>query len=179
MNFCSHCGAKVQRMVPSGDDRPRHVCLACGTVHYRNPVMVVGCIPYWEDKVLLCRRNIEPRKGKWTLPAGYLENGETVMDGARRETWEESGARVVTLDSYLLFDIVSVNQVYLMFRAKLQQPTYNVTAESSEVALMREDEIPWDDIAFRVMQKTLMQFFKDRIRGDFPFRIEQVHFKAA
>jgi ADP-ribose pyrophosphatase YjhB (NUDIX family) len=175
MNYCSHCGAAVRLQMPPGDDRPRHVCRACGTVHYRNPVMVVGCIPQWEDKILLCRRNIEPRKGKWTLPAGYLEIGETVMEGARRETLEECGAAVIALDPYMLFDIVYVNQVYLMFRARLQTPDYKATAESSEVVLMREEEIPWGEIAFRVMEKTLMRFFEDRLNGDYPFRISQIH----
>ena len=174
MNFCSHCGGKVHLRVPVGDDRPRHVCRACGMVHYRNPVMVVGCIPQWEDKVLLCRRNIEPRKGKWTLPAGYLENGETVMEGALRETWEEAGARVTSLEPYLLFDIVYVNQVYLMFRAPMETPHFTTTAESSEVLLVREEEIPWNDIAFRVMEKCLARFFADRLQGTFPFRIRQI-----
>ena len=94
MNYCSNCAAPVERMVPEDDDRPRYVCHACGLIHYQNPRLVVGCIPVWEDKVLLCLRDIEPRRGKWTLPAGYLENGETVMEGARRETVEETGAEV-------------------------------------------------------------------------------------
>lgn len=174
MNFCSNCGGRVHLQVPTGDDRPRHVCPACGMVHYRNPLMVVGCIPQWEDRILLCRRNIEPRKGKWTLPAGYLENGETVMEGARRETWEEAGSRVAALVPYLLFDIVYVNQVYLMFRAQMETPDYCTTDESSEVALFREAEIPWHDIAFRVMEKTLARYFEDRSTGRYPFRIRQV-----
>jgi len=175
MNYCSNCGAKVDLEVPPGDDRLRHVCRSCGIVHYRNPVLVVGCIPQWEDRILLCRRNIEPRKGKWTLPAGYLESGETVMEGARRETLEESGALVNRLDPYMLCDIVYVNQVYLMFRAQMQTPDCNTTAESSEVVLLREEEIPWGDIAFRVMEKTLACFFEDRASDDFPFRVRQLH----
>ena len=94
MNYCSHCGAPVALRIPEGDDRPRYLCSACGRIYYQNPKMVVGCIPRWENKVLMCRRNIEPQKGKWTLPAGYLENGETVMEGACRETKEEAGAAV-------------------------------------------------------------------------------------
>ncbi|MEN8754006.1 MAG: NUDIX hydrolase, partial [Desulfobacterales bacterium] len=92
MNFCSHCGAPVTLRIPEGDDRSRYSCVACGAIHYQNPKMVVGCVPQWQGKILLCRRAIEPRYGWWTLPAGYLENGETVTEGARRETLEEAGA---------------------------------------------------------------------------------------
>jgi ADP-ribose pyrophosphatase YjhB (NUDIX family) len=174
MNFCSQCGAPVQLQVPPGDDRPRHMCHSCGTVHYQNPKIVVGCIPQWEDRILMCRRNIEPQKGKWTLPAGYLENGETVEDGARRETWEETGAVVEDLVPYLLLDIVHVNQIYLMFRARLQKPEFQMTAESAEVVLMREQEIPWDKIAFRAIENTLRRFLHDRPNGHFPFRVRRI-----
>lgn len=174
MNFCSHCGARVALHVPQGDDRPRHMCAACGRIYYENPKLVVGCIPQWEDKILLCRRDIEPQKGKWTLPAGYLENGETVMEGACRETMEEAGAAVVELHPYLLFDIVHVNQLYLMFRARMQSPEFKITAESAEVVLMRREEIPWDAIAFGAIESTLRHYFTDRDNGHFPFRIRQI-----
>ena len=174
MNFCSHCGARVALHVPQGDDRPRHMCAACGRVYYENPKLVVGCIPQWEDKILLCRRDIEPQKGKWTLPAGYLENGETVMEGACRETMEEAGAAVIELQPYLLFDIVHVNQLYLMFRARMQSPDFKITAESAEVVLMRREEIPWDAIAFGAIESTLRHYFADRDNGHFPFRIRQI-----
>lgn len=174
MNFCSHCGARVALHVPHGDDRPRHICDTCGRIYYENPKLVVGCIPEWEDKILMCRRDIEPRKGKWTLPAGYLENGETVMDGARRETLEEAGAVVTELEPYLLFDIVHVNQIYLMFRARMQKPEFRTTAESAEVVLMRREEIPWDAIAFGAIESTLRHYFADRENGCFPFRIRQI-----
>ena len=174
MNFCPHCGARVTLQVPHGDDRLRHMCAACGRIHYENPKVVVGCIPEWEDKILLCRRDIEPRKGKWTLPAGYLENGETVTQGACRETLEEAGAVVTELQPYLLFDILYVNQIYLMFRARMQNPDFKITAESAEVVLMRREEIPWDAIAFMAIESTLRHYFADRDTGHFPFRIRQI-----
>jgi ADP-ribose pyrophosphatase YjhB (NUDIX family) len=177
MNFCSHCGSPVKLVVPPGDDRLRHVCHTCGTVHYQNPKIVVGCIPQWEDRILMCRRNIEPQKGLWTLPAGYLESGETVTDGARRETWEETGAVVEDLLPYLMFDITYFSQIYLMFRARMQEPEFKVTAESAEVTLMREEEIPWDRIAFRAIENTLRRFFRDRPDGRFPFRIRRIRKK--
>jgi ADP-ribose pyrophosphatase YjhB (NUDIX family) len=179
MNFCSNCGAPVQLLVPPGDDRPRFTCCSCDTIHYQNPKIVVGCIPEWEDRVLMCRRNIEPQWGLWTLPAGYLESGETVAEGARRETWEETGALVEDLLPYLLFDITYVNQIYLMFRARLQKPEFQITEESAEVVLMREEEIPWDKIAFRAIENTLRRFFFDRSNGHFPFRIRRIQKKTS
>ena len=131
--------------------------------------MVVGCIPEWEDKVLLCRRAIEPRHGKWTLPAGYLENGETVAEGAARETYEEARAKVENLSPYALYNICYVNQIYFMFRAHVADGRFKPGKESLEVRLFAEDEIPWEDMAFRVLQETLIQYFKDRPDGKFPF----------
>ena len=177
MNYCSECGAKVRFQTPAGDDRPRYICNACNRIHYENPKMVVGCIPEYEDKIIMCRRDIEPRKGKWTLPAGYLENGESVKEGARRETLEESGAVVGNLTSYLLIDIVYINQIYLMFRGQMFKPEYYPTAESAEVKLMHESEIPWDQIAFKAIEKTLQYYFKDRANGNFPFRVRPIEKK--
>ncbi len=174
IKYCAYCGAPVEKLIPAGDDRPRFVCAACGRIHYQNPILVVGCIPVWQDQVLLCRRNIEPRKHKWTLPAGYLENGETVIEGARRETWEETGATLDHITPYQLVDILYVNQVYLMFRADMREPIFGPTAESSEVVLLRENQIPWDEIAFTVMEQTLRRFFEDRKSGHFPFRITRI-----
>jgi ADP-ribose pyrophosphatase YjhB (NUDIX family) len=136
--------------------------------------MVVGCIPEWEDKILLCRRDIEPRKGFWTLPAGYLENGETAKAGAARETHEESGAVVTDLHTYLMIDIVHIAQIYLMFRARMEAPRFHPTYESSEVALFTEAQIPWDAIAFRAIETTLQYFFDDRKKGAYPFRNRQI-----
>ena len=174
MNFCSQCGGPVLLTVPAEDDRPRYVCPACGTVHYQNPRMVVGCIPVWEDRILMCRRNIEPRKGFWTLPAGFLENGETTAEGARRETLEETGSTVAGLTPYLMVDIVHIHQIYLMFRSRLLKPDFHPTRESSEVKLLAEAEIPWDDIAFKVIGKTLRHFLQDRPAGSFAFRTDRI-----
>ena len=174
MNFCSQCGGPLSLTVPPGDDRPRHVCPACGMVHYQNPKLVVGCVPVWEDRILMCRRNIEPRKGYWTLPAGFLENGETAADGAQRETMEETGVRVVDLAPYLMVDIVHIRQIYLMFRSRLVSPNFHHTRESSEVRLMDQADIPWDEIAFKVVDKTLRRFLEDRSAGRFPFRIDRI-----
>jgi ADP-ribose pyrophosphatase YjhB (NUDIX family) len=136
--------------------------------------MVVGCIPEWDEKILLCRRAIEPRYGKWTLPAGYLENGETVSEGAVRETFEEARAKVENLRPYALYNICYVNQVYFMFRARLADRGFRPGSESLEVKLFTEDEVPWEDIAFRVMQETLIQYFKDRPSGKFSFYIGEI-----
>ncbi len=174
MNFCSQCGGPVALTVPDGDDRPRYVCQACHAIHYQNPKLVVGCIPVWEDRILMCRRNIEPRRGYWTLPAGFLEIGETAADGARRETQEETGSRVVDLEPYLMVDIVHIGQIYLMYRARLLKPDFHPTRESSDVRLMGQADIPWDDIAFKVIEKTLRYFLKDRDNGHFTFRTDRI-----
>ena len=174
MNFCSNCGQQLKYCTPPGDDRSRYYCEGCGTIHYQNPTMVVGCIPEWDGKILLCRRAIEPRYGKWTLPAGYLENGETVAEGAARETYEEARATVENLIPYALYNICYVNQVYLMFRARLKDARFEPGNESLEVKLFAEDEIPWKDIAFRVLQETLIKYYKDRTAGKFPFFMGEI-----
>ena len=174
MNYCSECGKSLTYHIPPGDDRSRYLCESCGTIHYQNPRMVVGCIPEMGDKILFCRRAIEPCYGKWTLPAGYLENGETVSAGARREAFEEARARVEILSPYALYNICYVNQVYLMFRGCLTDRDFRPGSESLEVCLFSEDEIPWDEIAFRVMEETLVQYFKDRPTGIFPFYIGNI-----
>jgi ADP-ribose pyrophosphatase YjhB (NUDIX family) len=174
MKFCSQCGGPVVFTVPADDDRPRHVCPVCGVIHYQNPKLVVGCIPVWEDRILMCRRDIEPRRGYWTLPAGFLENGETTAEGARRETLEETGSQVVELTPYLMVDIVHINQIYLMFRSRLVAPDFHPTRESSEVKLMKATEIPWDNIAFKVVEKTLRCYLKDRPSVRFAFRTDKI-----
>ena len=174
MKYCSQCSGKLVLTVPADDDRQRHVCPACGAIHYQNPKLVVGCIPIWEDRLLMCRRDIEPRKGFWTLPAGFLENGETMAEGARRETFEESGAEVVDLAPYLMVDIPHISQIYMLFRAQLKRPEFHPTRESSEVRLVAEAEIPWDEIAFKVVEKTLRHFLQDRIKGSFDFRMDRI-----
>ncbi len=174
MKFCSQCGEAVAMIVPTDDDLPRHVCPSCGTIHYQNPKLVVGCIPLWEDRILMCRRDIEPRKGYWTLPAGFLENGETTAEGARRETFEETGARVAGLSPYLMVDIVHIHQIYLMYRSRLLAPDFHPTRESSEVKLMATNEIPWSEIAFKVVVKTLKYYLQDLAVGRFDFRTDRI-----
>jgi len=160
--------------VPAGDHLPRHVCPDCGTIHYQNPKMVVGCIPEWEDKVLLCRRAIEPKHGYWTLPAGFMENGETTLEGAARETWEEAGANIEISGLYTLYNLPHINQVYLMFRARLLDLDFKPGIESLETRLFSEAEIPWDEIAFRTVRATLEQYFDDRRNGTFSFHFGDI-----
>ena len=174
MNFCSNCGQPVTQRTPPGDDRSRFFCESCGVIHYQNPKLVVGCIPVMEDQILLCRRAIEPCYGMWTLPAGYLENGETVAAGAKRETLEEAQARVEILAPYALYNICHVDQIYLMFRARLIDKRFQAGSESLEVKLFSENDIPWQEIAFRVINATLLQYFNDRRNGQFPFYIGNI-----
>ena len=174
MNFCSHCGQPVELKIPEGDSLPRYVCPSCGAIHYQNPKMVVGCIPEWEDKVLLCRRAIEPKFGFWTLPAGFMENGETTAEGALRETWEEAGARVELGALYTLFNLPHINQVYFMFRSRLLDLDYAPGIESLEVKLFAEHEIPWEEIAFRTVRASLELYFQDRKNGGFGFHFGDI-----
>jgi ADP-ribose pyrophosphatase YjhB (NUDIX family) len=169
MNYCSHCGASLSRRTPLGDDRPRYVCDACHTVHYENPKIVVGCIPEWEDHILLCRRAIEPRLGFWTVPAGYLEMGETLEEGARREALEEAGVRLEILNLYTLVELTHISQVYVVFRAQLLDTQFAPGTESSEVRLFREQDIPWDSMAFSSIKESLRLYFEDKPKGHFPF----------
>ena len=167
MNFCSNCGAQVGLRIPEGDNRPRYVCDACHFIHYQNPKIVTGCIPEWDDKVLLCKRAIEPRYGLWTLPAGFMENGETTHQGAVRETLEEANARVSIAGLFTLFNLPHIDQVYLMFRGRLLDLDFGPGDESLEVTLFPESQVPWDQIAFPVVQQTLQLYFKDRKAGAF------------
>jgi len=186
INFCSQCGSGMTQRIPEDDDHVRAVCSQCGHVHYENPKMVVGTIPVLGDKILMCRRNIEPRKGKWTLPAGYLENGESVQDGAVRETLEETRARVTLKGPYRMFNILFVDQIYMMFRADLLSEDFGPTSESSEVCLFTEAQIPWEEIAFEVIRLTLKDFFLDRAgrrktpaEPFYPFAVKDLIFKPA
>ncbi|MGE5153046.1 MAG: NUDIX hydrolase [Bdellovibrio bacteriovorus] len=174
MNFCSQCGAEVRVLIPAGDDRPRHVCTRCGTVHYQNPKVVVGCIPEWEDRVLLCRRAIEPRYGLWTLPAGFMERGETTLTGAARETLEEANARVAIGPLFSLFNLPHIDQVYLLFRGQLLDLDFHPGAESLEVRLFAESEIPWGELAFPVVKETLALYFRDRASGREGLRVGDI-----
>ena len=174
MNYCSECGERVRVRVPEGDSLPRHVCDACGTIHYQNPKIVVGCIPEWEDRILLCRRAIEPRYGLWTLPAGFMENGETVQQGAARETLEEARARVEIGALYTLFNLPHINQVYMLFRARLLDLQFSPGEESLDVELMSEADIPWERMAFPTVSEALKLYFADRAQGVFPVRMMDI-----
>lgn len=174
MKYCCHCAAQLNLRIPPGDNLPRHVCDQCGAVHYQNPKIVAGCIPEWGDRILLCRRAIEPRVGLWTLPAGFMENGETTADGAARETWEEANARVEISGLYALFNIPHISQVYLMFRARMLDERYGPGTESLDVELFREDQIPWQELAFPVVRETLVRYFEDRRNGEFPLQMGDI-----
>ncbi|TMH05362.1 MAG: NUDIX domain-containing protein [Betaproteobacteria bacterium] len=172
MKFCSHCGSSTLRFrIPEGDALPRHVCEVCGTIHYVNPKIVVGCLPEWQDRILLCKRAIEPRLGLWTLPAGFLENGETLVAGALRETLEEANARVEIGELYTVISLPHISQVYMMFRARLLDLDFGPGTESLEVRLLREDETPWNELAFRTIGRTLRNYFLDRKLGAFPVHV--------
>ena len=175
MNFCSHCGAPVTERIPDGDDRLRFICDNCNAIHYQNPKLVVGCIPEWEDKILLCRRSIEPKSGEWTLPAGYLENGESLKEGARRETREEACARVEIIAPYALMSISHISQVYILFRAKLLDTDFKPGEESSDVRLFSESEIPWDELAFAVVIETLKRYYEDRSNGSYSVHTGRIY----
>ena len=170
MKFCSNCGAAVTLKIPEGDDRDRFVCGTCGTVHYENPKVVVGCIAEQDGRILLCRRNISPQKGKWTIPAGYLENNESLKQGALRETLEEAGATVAEATPYRIFDLPFISQIYVIFRAQLKTVNFAPTLESAEIKLFMQNEIPWNAIAFQVIGQTLRHYFKDRPLAAFELR---------
>lgn len=161
MNFCSDCGSPIIIEIPSGDNVPRHVCSACQMIHYRNPLIVVGCIPRWEDKILLCRRAIEPRKGYWTAPAGFMELDESLEQGAARETLEEACARVQIGSMLAAVSVGRVNQVHIMFRAQLLDGQFAPGAESLDVRLFAPDDIPWDEIAFPSVKFSLEKLLAD------------------
>lgn len=159
---------------PDDDNRPRHICTACNMIHYQNPNLVIGSIPEWEDKILLCRRAIEPRHGLWTLPGGFMENGETTTEAAIRETLEEANAHIEIGELYSMYSLPYINQVHLLFRAKLLDLNFGPGAESLEVRLFSEAEIPWNEIAFRPVKFSLEHYFADRRKGSFGFHIGEI-----
>ena len=166
VRFCCTCGHAIARRVPHGDTRERDCCDACGAIHYANPRPVVGTIPVWEDqRILLCRRAIDPRYGKWTLPAGFMEVGETTAQGAQRETIEEARANIELGPLFSMIDVPGVEQIHLFFRARLLDLSFAAGEETLEVQLFEESRIPWDEIAFRTVSTTLRLFFEDRLRG--------------
>ena len=167
IRFCRSCGSPARYAVPVDDNRERAVCTSCGTIHYENPLNVVGTLPVWDDQVLLCLRNIEPRKGYWTLPAGFMELGETLAGGAARETVEEAGARIEIEGLYTVLNVVHVGQVHLFYRARLLDTDFAPGTETIEARLFREADIPWDQLAFRTVRETLKRYFADRQSGVF------------
>lgn len=174
MKYCSACGSTVSRKIPVDDTLHRFICDACDTIHYQNPKIITGCLPIYNDQVLLCKRAIEPRKGLWTLPAGFMENGETTQNGAERETWEEAEAKVKNMALYSVFNLPHINQVYIFFRADIIDGRFGVGVESLETQLFLEQDIPWEHLAFPTISRTLTHFFTDRKTNSFPIRIEDI-----
>jgi ADP-ribose pyrophosphatase YjhB (NUDIX family) len=165
IQHCRVCGTRVAYKVPEGDNLERATCPACSEVHYVNPLNVVGTLPVWGERVLLCKRNIEPRWGFWTLPAGFMELGETTAEGALRETVEEAGARVELQGLFTLLNVVRVGQVHLFYRARMLDDTLDPGPETIEARLFDEAEVPWEQIAFRTVRVTLEHFFACRRTG--------------
>jgi len=174
IKHCRHCGSAVHYRVPDDDNRERAVCPACTTIHYENPINVVGTVPVWGEQVLLCKRAIEPRYGFWTLPAGFMELGETVAAGALRETQEEAGAQVELQGLFTMMNVVPVGQVHLFYRARMLDTTLDPGPETLEARLFHEHEIPWDEIAFRTVKQTLRHFFACRQHGAYPLHTEDI-----
>ena len=174
MKYCADCGAAVELRIPPGDSLPRHVCPQCATIHYQNPKLVIGCVGEWQGRVLLCRRAIEPRLGRWTLPAGFMENGESTTQAALRETLEEACARIEIDDLFALVNVPYINQVHLFYRGRLLDTDFAAGAESLETALFSEDDIPWNDLAFRSVTRCLEAYFADRRDGQFRFHEEDL-----
>ena len=165
MKYCPNCASVLTIKIPADDSRERHVCEACGSIHYQNPRNVVGSIPVYDKQILLCRRAIEPRHGYWTLPAGFMELGESTSHGAARETLEEAGAQVEIGPLYSLLNVPHAEQVHLFYLATMHSPDFSAGEESLEVALFYEHEIPWDELAFPTVKQTLEWFFADRAAG--------------
>jgi ADP-ribose pyrophosphatase YjhB (NUDIX family) len=171
MNFCSQCGARVALRIPPGDNLSRYVCEACGTIHYQNPKLVLGCVPEYEGMIVICRRAIEPRRGYWTLPAGFMENGETLQQAAAREAREEALVEVQIGSLLAIVHALHAHQVHVFFRAQMRSPNYGVGVESLEVELVRPEDIPWSEIAFPSTDFALRRYLEDRAAGR-----EECHF---
>jgi ADP-ribose pyrophosphatase YjhB (NUDIX family) len=175
MKFCSNCGREVSLSIPPGDHLPRYACSACNIIHYQNPKLVAGCVAEWQGGILICKRAIEPRAGFWTLPAGFMENGETTEAAAARETAEEAMAEAVDLKPFALVNVPHVDQVHLMFRGLLKDGRHAPGAESLDTKLVQEADIPWEEIAFPSIRFTLERYLEDRRLGRFGFHIATWH----
>lgn len=168
MSYCLKCGHLAEYKIPEGDHNTRLVCPECGFIHYENPKVICGALVVHDDKVLLCRRAIEPRHGFWTLPAGFMEIGETMAEGAARETIEEADATVLDPYLYCIYDIPDIGQIYMLYLTTLKEGKFGVGPESLECGLFAEADIPWDEIAFEAVRRTLQHYFRDRIPFDDP-----------
>lgn len=166
---CPQCGAPVTQTIPAGDNLPRAVCTRCAHIHYENPRLIVGCIAEWQGRILLCRRAIEPRTGYWTLPAGFMENGETTAQAALRETREEAGADIAIDAAFAIFSLPCFNQIHLFYRATMTMADFAAGEESLEVRLFLPAEIPWDELAFSSVRFCLEKYLNDRAQGCFGF----------
>jgi len=172
MRYCSNCAQPVATSVPAGDNRPRAVCGSCGTIHYVNPKLVVGCVPEHQGQILLCRRAIEPRLGFWTVPAGFMELGETMAEAALRETLEEALARVELGRLFSIVDVVQAGQVHVFFEGRLREPGFGVGAETLEVRLFRPEDIPWPELAFQSVRIALEQYLDNGRSGNTELRLQ-------
>lgn len=175
MKFCTHCGSHVTQKIPEGDNRPRFVCSECQMIHYQNPRIIAGCIAEFENNILLCKRAIEPRIGLWTLPAGFMENGETTIEAAARESYEEACAKISDMHLYCTYSIPHISQVYMMYRGTLVDGFSEPGEESLQTQLYSESEIPWDELAFPVIKESLKLYFADRKQGAFPVRNGEIY----
>ncbi len=171
---CRSCGGATEYRIPADDNRDRAVCSVCTAVHYENPLNVVGTVPVWGDQVLLCRRNIEPRHGFWTLPAGFMEMGETLAEGAIRETIEEAGANFELKSLFSLLNVVRAGQVHVFYIAALSDTRFTPGPETIEAQLFHEHEVPWDELAFRTVHETLKRYFDDRRKGQLGFHCADI-----
>ena len=175
IKHCKNCGTSVVYRVPDdGDTKERAVCPSCHTIHYENPLNIVGTLPHLGDKVLLCKRNIEPRWGKWTLPAGFMELHETTAEGASRETVEEAGAQFDLEHLFSVLNVARMGQVHLFYTARLLSDQFDPGHETIEARLFTEAEVPWDDIAFRTVKETLEHYFADRRAGQLSFHVVDI-----
>lgn len=178
MKYCSQCGSnRVSLKVPAGDNRQRHVCGNCGQIFYDNPRVICGALPLWEDKILLCRRAIEPRLGFWTLPAGFMENGETTEEAACRETQEEAKATLVIEDLYTIYNLPHINQVYFFYRGQLLDGAHSAGEESLETALFSPTQIPWNELAFPTIEKTLQRYLNDKKHQTYPIQVIDINYR--
>ena len=178
MKFCSQCGSnEVEQKVPDGDNRLRYCCIQCDAIFYENPKIVTGCLAQWQGKILLCRRAIQPRMGTWTLPAGFMENHETLQEAAARETYEEATAKISNLDLYTIYNLPHISQVYMIFRGDVEDGSASPGIESLETGFMDEQDIPWDELAFPVIRETLELYFDDQKKGNYILHTGEIRMK--